>query len=509
MKNKLFPLWVIINLLLVITCLSLWITASEYKTLNISLSIFTLCLSFILIAVKFNEIKNFVQTRYFKNMMVHVINVTLVAAILSLVNYLGNKNYKEFDITLEKRNSLAAQTLKVLEMVKAPLKISLFAKREQWGPILNLLKLYEAQNKYVSIEAFDTDLRPDLVKSLGIAQNGTVILNYQGNQTKFVIADELSVTNNLLKILRDRSLVVYATTGHQELSCDSKEADGLSILCDQIRAQNYDLRTINLTQTKEIPTDADGVLVLGPQVAFLNSEADQLSRYLKRGGSVFLALAPAFKKNLYKNLNILAYDYGLALGEDIVIDRLSTVQGAEATIPIVTSYNPEHPVTAGLNQRTIFPLASSVQILEGQDTATLLAFTSQFPGSWAETDLNGVTKGRADYQEGQDIPGPIGLIGIGESTQTTANSRMVLLGSSSFLANGYQTQSGNGTLFLNALSWMLSDEGILSFNRTVTENEPVILSAIHIQMIFVISIIIVPIVFFGAAIFIYRRRRLL
>ncbi|HLW56530.1 MAG TPA: hypothetical protein VKY27_04040, partial [Bacteriovoracaceae bacterium] len=222
-----------------------------------------------------------------------------------------------------------------------------------------------------------------------------------------------------------------------------------------------------------------------------------------------LALAPAFKKNLYKNLNILAYDYGLALGEDIVIDRLSTVQGAEATIPIVTSYNPEHPVTAGLNQRTIFPLASSVQILEGQDTATLLAFTSQFPGSWAETDLNGVTKGRADYQEGQDIPGPIGLIGIGESTQTTANSRMVLLGSSSFLANGYQTQSGNGTLFLNALSWMLSDEGILSFNRTVTENEPVILSAIHIQMIFVISIIIVPIVFFGAAIFIYRRRRLL
>ncbi|HLW56879.1 MAG TPA: hypothetical protein VKY27_05805, partial [Bacteriovoracaceae bacterium] len=205
MKNKLFPLWVIINLLLVITCLSLWITASEYKTLNISLSIFTLCLSFILIAVKFNEIKNFVQTRYFKNMMVHVINVTLVAAILSLVNYLGNKNYKEFDITLEKRNSLAAQTLKVLEMVKAPLKISLFAKREQWGPILNLLKLYEAQNKYVSIEAFDTDLRPDLVKSLGIAQNGTVILNYQGNQTKFVIADELSVTNNLLKILRDRS----------------------------------------------------------------------------------------------------------------------------------------------------------------------------------------------------------------------------------------------------------------------------------------------------------------
>lgn len=509
MKNKLFPLWVIIDLLLVITSLSLWITASEYRTLNISISAFTLCLSLILIGVKFHELKVFIKTKYFKNMMVHVINVVLVAAILGLVNYLGNKNYHEFDITLEKRNSLASQTLKVLEMVKAPLKISVFAKREEWAPILRLLKLYEAQNKFITIEAFDTDLRPDLVKSLGITNNGTVILNYQDKQTQFVITDELSVTNNLLKILRERKLVVYLTTGHQELSCDSKEAEGISILCEQITAQNYEVKFLDLTQTKDVPADADAVLVLGPQISFLDTEADQLGRFLKRGGSLFLALAPSFKKNLYKNLNLLAQDYGLSLGEDIVIDRLSTVQGAEATIPIVTSYNQEHPITAGMNQRTIFPLSSSVQALEGQDTATLLAFTSGFPGSWAETDLKGVVEGRADFNPERDIKGPIGLIGIGETTASTSNSRMVLLGSSSFLVNGYQNQSGNGTLFLNALSWMLSDEGIISFNRTAIENEPVILSAMHIQMIFVISIILVPVVFFGTAIFIYRRRRLL
>ncbi|HLT22518.1 MAG TPA: DUF4350 domain-containing protein [Bacteriovoracaceae bacterium] len=509
MRAKLFPLWVIINLLLVIACLSLWVTASEYRTLNISLSVFTLCLSLILIFIKIEELKRFVKTKFFKNMMVHVVNVMLVAAILGMVNYLGNKNYKEIDITVEKRNSLVAQTLKVLEMVKAPLKISLFAQREQWTPILRLLKLYEAQNSNITIEAFDTDLRPDLVKSLGIVQNGTIILNYQDRQTQFVITDELSITNNLLKILRDRALILYMTTGHQELSCESTEAEGISVLCEQIKAQNYDLKTIDLSQSKEVPSDADAVLVLGPQIAFLDSEADQLSRFLKRGGSLFLALAPSFKKNLYRNLNVLAYDYGLTLGEDIVIDRLSTVQGAEATIPIISEYNHDHPITAGLNQRTIFPLSASVQVLEGQDTATLLAFTSKFPGSWAETDIKGVTEGRSDYQEGKDIPGPVGLLGIGESTETTTNSRLVLLGSSSFLINGYQTQSGNSTLFLNALSWMLSDEGIISFNRTATENEPVILSAIHIQMIFVLSIILVPVVFFGTAIFIYRRRRLL
>lgn len=509
MKAKLFPLWVIINLLLVISSLSLWITVPEFKTLNISISVFTLCLSVVLIMVKLEEIRSLIKTTFFKNMMTHMVNVILVACILGMINYLGNKNYKEFDITFEKRNSLATQTVKVLEMVKAPLKITLFAKREQWTPILRLLKLYEAQSKLITIEAFDTDLRPDLVKSLSITQNGTVILNYQGKQTQFVLTDELSITNNLLKILRERSLILYATTGHEELSCESKEAEGISVLCDQIKAQNYDLRSLDLSQSKEIPSDADALLVLGPQVSFLDSEADQLSRYLKRGGSLFLALAPSFKKGIYRNLNILAHDYGLNLGEDIVVDRLSTVQGAEATIPIISEYNQEHPITAGLTQRTIFPLSSSVQVLEGQDTAALLAFTSKFPGSWAESDLKGITEGRANYEEGKDIAGPIGLLGIGESTETTNDSRLVLLGSSSFLVNGYQTQSANGTLFLNALSWMLNDEGIISFNRTANENAPVILSAMHIQMIFVISVIIVPVVFFGTAIFIYRRRRLL
>jgi ABC-type uncharacterized transport system involved in gliding motility auxiliary subunit len=99
-------------------------------------------------------------------------------------------------------------------------------------------------------------------------------------------------------------------------------------------------------------------------------------------------------------------------------------------------------------------------------------------------------------------------MGVAEGTGSST-SRVVLLGSSSFLVNGYQNQSGNPILFLNSVSWMVNDEGIISFNRPDFEEFPVILSAQHLQMIFVISIVVVPLVFFGVAIFIYRRRRLL
>lgn len=509
MKNWLFPLWVIIDVLVFLCAVALWIAAPEYKTLNICLTLFAFSLGGLLVFYRHQEIRLFMKSAYFKKASHHGINALLVISILALLNYLGNKNYREFDLTTEKRNSLTDQTKKVLDMVKAPLKMTVFSRREEWQSILNILKLYEAQNLKIELEAIDTDLRPDLVKQKNITQNGTVIITYKGKESMFNITDELSVTNALLKILRHEKISLYMVTGHQELSCLDQNPEGVYQICERLKAQNYEIKNLDLTQTKEVPKDATAVFVMGPTSAFLPSEIAQLEVYLKQGGSMFLALAPAFKPELYSNLLKLAAPFGLTLGNDLVVDRLSTVQGAEATIPIVNKYDEEHPITLGFTQRTIFPLSSSVQLLTGNDSAQLLAMTSSFPGSWAETDLAGVTKGRAEFNENKDLKGPVGLMGIGESTESTKISRFVLLGSSSFLVNAHQAQSGNTTLFLNSTSWMVNDEGIISFNRPGIEEYPVILSAQHLQMIFVISILLVPIIFFGSAIFVYRRRRLL
>lgn len=508
MKNWLYPLWVIIDVLLFLAATSLWITAPEFKTLNISITIFASCLAFVLLVAKFEEIKVFIRSRYFEKVLFHSINVLLVLSIIGVVNYLGNKNFREFDVTREKRNSLTEQTRKVLEMVKAPLKLTVYAKREEWGPMLNLLKLYQAASKQVSIEAIDTDVRPDLVKANGITQNGTIVIEYDKRKANFVIIDELSVTNALLKILRTEDIVLYMVKGHQELSCTETSNEGISILCEKLRSQNYLVKELDLSKVPAVPKDASAVLVLGPISGFLNPEAELLRNYLKAGGSLFLALAPAFKSELYDNLISLVRDFGLDLGKDVVIDRLSTVQGAEATIPIIDKYDPGHPITSGFNLRTVYPLSSSVRILEGKDTAQILAETSSYPGSWAESDLKGVTQGKAAFDEKKDLKGPVGLFGVAEGAGTS-ESRVALLGSSSFLINAYQSQSGNTTLFLNSISWIVNDEGIISFNRPGIEEFPVILSAQHLHMIFVISILVVPIVFFGAAIFVYRRRRLL
>lgn len=511
MKMWLFPLWVIINILVALSAVALWIAAPEYTTLNVGVTVFALALGLLLSFLRWHELGVFIRSKYFKHMLYHVMNMSLVLAIAAVVNYLGNKNFKEFDITSEKRNSLTEQSLKIVAMVKAPLELTVFARREEWKPMLDMLKLYQAKNKFIKLNAVDTDVRPELVREKGITHNGTVVVNYKGKESQFMIGDELAVTNALLKVLKEENIVLYMVTGHDELSCAQTNQEGLSELCNKLKSQNYEVKELDLTKTTEVPKDASAVMVFGPVTGLLESESKQLKEYLARGGSFFLALAPAFKSEVYNSLTELAVPYGLRLGKDVVIDRLSTVQGSEATIPVISRYEENHPITAGFKQRTVFPLSSSVSVLEGNDTATILAATSSFPGSWAETDLKAVTKGRAEYKEKEDFRGPIGLLGVGEKVGVGANldSRFVLLGSSSFLINAYQNQTGNTTLFLNTVSWMVKDEGIISFNRPGIEEYPVILSAQHIQMIFVIAIFLVPIIFFGCAIFIYRRRRVL
>ena len=511
MKMWLFPLWVIINILVALSAIALWIAAPEYKTLNVGMTIFALTLATLLSFMRWNELSVYVRSQYFKHVLYHSLNLLLLFGILSVVNYLGNKNYHEFDMTKEKRNSLTDQTLNVLRIVKSPLVLTIFAKREEWKPMIDMLKLYEAKNKNITITAVDTDVRPDLVKENKIAQNGTVLIEYKSIKSRFVIGDELAITNAILKAIREEKIVLYMVTGHEELSCENTTQEGMSDLCNKLVAQNYEVKNLDLTKTTEIPKDASAVMVFGPVSGFLASEAKQLEKYLEDGGSVFLGLAPAFKSEVYQNLTDLAKPYGLKLGRDVVIDRLSTVQGSEATIPIINHYEHDHPITSDFQLRTIFPLSSSVSTIQGNDAATILAHTSSFPGSWAETDLKGITGGKAEFKEKEDVKGPIGLIGVGERVGEAANkdSRFVLLGSSSFLINAYQTQSGNTTLFLNTVSWLVKDEGIISFNRPGLEEYPVLLSSQHIQMIFVFAILFVPIIFFGCAIFIYRRRRLL
>ena len=121
---------------------------------------------------------------------------------------------------------------------------------------------------------------------------------------------------------------------------------------------------------------------------------------------------------------------------------------------------------------------------------------------WGETDFEQVKSGRADFNEGLDYKGPLGILIVGEST----DSRIVISGSTSFISNQFQGQSNNFNLFLNALSWAVKEEALVSLNRPQLKGNIIYISDIHVSIIFYFAILIFPFSFFIIGIFAYRKR---
>ncbi len=440
------------------------------------------------------------------------INIFLVCSILGIVNYLGNRKSAEIDITKKGLNTLAPQSLKVIEMLKSPVKINLYAKREDWPQYLGLLKLFSAQSSKIQVEAIDIDLSPQIAREKNISQSGTIEVVTDSTSMQIQLDSELTLTNALLKTLRDKAVKVYFTTGHNELNCKNIEADGISLFCQSLSSTNYEIAEIDLMKEIKIPADADVLVIAGPESAFLKEEVERIENYLNNGGPLLIALAPSFETDRYLSLREVLKKWGLDIRNDLVLDRVSTVQGADATIPLINNYASDHELTKDLKARSLFPMSSSIQKIQGSDDhlhASLLAMTTHFPGSWGESDLAAVASGKATFDD-KDVKGPVAVLAAVEKHHENAKikeTRIILSGSSSALVNAYFQQEGNRKIFTQAVAWLAFDEGILSFNKVVEAESPIVLSGAHLNIVFVVSIILLPIIFWALAFLMYRKRR--
>jgi ABC-type uncharacterized transport system involved in gliding motility auxiliary subunit len=159
----------------------------------------------------------------------------------------------------------------------------------------------------------------------------------------------------------------------------------------------------------------------------------------------------------------------------------------------------------------VFPLSSSVEtvapLYQGVATSILVA-TSAFPGSWAERDLTGVTKGQARFDEGRDVRGPIGVLATAERRlDNVADTRVAVVGNDAWVRNGSQGQTGNMNLALNLVGWLAHDEGLIALDRPGLARPPVVLGRSHLHVVFFLAVVTIPLLAFGVALWTYRRRR--
>ncbi|HET7694907.1 MAG TPA: Gldg family protein [Vicinamibacterales bacterium] len=499
----------------------------EYQQYYNGLAIAGLVCTLLYILSQWREIGQSFSGRQARYGSLAAASVLVVLGILVAINYLSNKYNKRWDLTAARQFSLSDQSRKVLQDLKEPVRIRVFARSQEFERFRDRLDEYTYHSKQVNVEYIDPEKRPALAQADGITQLGTVVFEYAGRKEKVTSDSEQELTNGLIKVIQGRQPKVYFTQGHGEKDTVSAERSGYNSIGGALTSDNFVVEKLVLAQATEVPADADVVVIAGPRTDFLAPEIDLLKAYLARGGKLFVMLDPVLKPDSPQpaQLQALLKDWGIDSPNDIVLDvsGMGRLIGTDESVPVAASY-PAHAITQEFSLLTAYPLARSIAPIEGgANGRTAQKLIETGPRSWAETDLKSLSGGQPAKMDGSDKPGPVslGVAVTGPATNAPApkeppkpgetpkqvEARIVAIGDSDFASNAALGVQGNRDLFLNAVNWLAQQENLISIRAKDPEDRRITLTADQERLIFYLTVLIVPGLVILAGVQTWWRRR--
>jgi ABC-type uncharacterized transport system involved in gliding motility auxiliary subunit len=494
-----------LNGLLYLVVLGMWISMPEEWMLNSLTTIACLMITVGVILFNREYFKTFYTSRYFKSLVNALISCFLLFVVLGFSNFLSYKNAFYWDITSQKRNSLTQQSLGVLNSLDKELKILCFSAKSHIPVIRRLLDLYRFSHSKISYEFIDAELRPDLVKKHGITRIPALALMYAGKKELVGQFNELALTNGIIKVSKERDSTIYYLAGHGELNLVSSENDGGMALHEFLKNQSFQIQLLELVEKDRVPKDAGALIIWGPRSGLFPGELEKIRSYLKNGGKVLLALDPNPNEKEPHELRKLLREFGIGLGNNFVIDRIKHIKGSNGTVPIIHKFNPIHDASKMAKSPVFLPLASSLEIDQEHEkgsNSTIIAQSSAYPAAWAENSMAEFLDSKMVFKSGEDEKGPNGLALVYEKEQ----SRMAVVGNSTFVINSYRKFPNNYMFFSNLLSWVVGEDRLISFDSPQVEDKPLFISGNQKGVIFYFSVIFAPLVLFLVAFVLYKRR---
>ncbi len=452
------------------------------------------------------EIKDFMLSRRGRYGLNTMVMIVVFIAILICANYLGVIKHRRFDVTASSQFTLAPQTVNVIKGLKAPVQaIGFFPSGSQYQAarreVQNLLEEYRYFNRDFSFKFVDPEAKPALAKQYQVRYNGTIIFESGSRQKVILGANEQNFTGALLEVTGIKAKKIYFLTGHGERDMNDKGEGGYFVARRGLIRELYQIETLNLTLTPEVPQDCAVLIMAGAEKAFPPAEKKALQDYLKRNGKILFLVDPDPPAEITE---IMA-EWGITIDQGRVIDKRAYAAPDMATPAIFRGNYPPYVITSGLDT-TYFPDAASViltnelsRVLVKKDTDkdTDKGAEAKWPltpvqyGNVAVLPALLTTKSSWLEKTGKKTQGPLALGAmliasaplveeISSVSKREKLTRLVVIGDSDFASNIHIQNGGNGDLFLNAVNWLAEEEHLInirpkqySFRRLVINKNAV------------------------------------
>jgi ABC-type uncharacterized transport system involved in gliding motility auxiliary subunit len=422
------------------------------------------------------EVMGTTNARIGANSLVQALVAVVICGLLAFVSV---RHPVHWDWTEAKEHTLAQGSLDTIAAIPADGQLDMYAffSRGAEGAAKPLLEQYEyagqKAGRKVTLSWFPPNEHPDLAQRFQVASSEGLVVVCSGpcetakGTVKVSELTEQSVTRAVRQVLSSKKKI-YFLQGHGEADPGDRKGPGAAGVKGALEDENVTVETLVLTGAKDIPADADAVIVAGPDHALSDGELAMLDAYLKRGGSLLVMVDPAVETHLEGQLKAWGID---ASPEVIVEQQLQLFAGPSIGVQLVVQKYGTHPITEKLNGQTptLFRLARPVRRAEGSEAnVTELALTS--PDSWAKADVKGLfaSKQPVTLDPTKDRAGPLAVAVAREfppSDGAKRGGRLVVVGDSDWMRDRYVTQFFNADLFVNMTSWLTGSEQFVTIDR--------------------------------------------
>ena len=446
------------------------------------------------------------------------VKIIAFISIIAVVQALSSRYNVRYDVTRNKRFSLAEQTVSVLDSLRRDIDVYAFFRRgtPDEARARDLLDQFRHRTDRFDFEFIDPDRRPQQARDMEVYAFGTTVVESGARRETLARLSEESLLNAVVKVSRETAKIVCFVKGHGERDPSNDSRDGYSIAVAAMEREGFDVRSVALFDVASVPDGCALVVVAGPKEDYLESEIGKINEYLDRGGSALFLIDP---HTSLPNIDALLARFGIRVNEDAVVDPFSRVFGTDYSVPVVAEYE-NHPITRGLELATFYPSARSVAIIDdGIEGVAAQYLAKTGKSAWGETNLELIDKGKA-AKDDEDNPGPAPLAVIaqkkppilpvaGADRAGVGESAVVVFGDADFASNSSFRMSGNSDLFLNVIDFLTGEEELIAVRPKKGLGDRLFLTASQGRLIFLVSVVLLPLAVLacGTAAWAARRRR--
>ena len=429
--------------------------------------------------------------------------VGLLVAVVVLAGWLVARHDTYWDWTADANNSLSAESLAVLDTLKAPLRIGAYVGPEQplAKAIERLVARYRKTRPDLELTFIDPTRSPEQARAADVTLLGQLVLEYQGRRETLRELTEATLTGAIARLTADRVTWISALMGHGERAIAGTGDGDLGRFGQYLQGQGLRAAPLDLAIQKTVPANTDLLILSTPAVDLFPGEIEQLVTYFREGGNLLWLTDPGGQGGL----DPIAAEIGLRTLPGTLVDANVRDLGIDTpTVAMVGDY-PIHRMTAGLSAAALFSGAQALAPSVGEGWRTVLRLATR-KGSWNKT---GPVQGELtrDPAQGEEAgPLTIALALTRPSPVGKGEQRVVVVGDGDFLSNAHLSQGGNLDLGLHLVRWASGQPGPVPPSEPWAGDRELVLDDLRRGLLGALTLVILPGVFVLAGLLIRWHR---